>query len=89
MLELSKRTVAVFELINERLREVYVGCTTEMSAALAGTARPSPAPQIAHWNPEDVRPPRSIERDLDEEDARTFIEAYVRTPLPEGWRFLV
>lgn len=88
MLGLSKRTVAVFELINVRLREVYVGCTADMSSALAGWGRPAPAPKIAHWDPRDVRPPRYVERDLNEEDARRFVDAYVRTALPSGWRFL-
>jgi hypothetical protein len=52
------------------------------------TERRHPGPKIAHWNPDDVRPPRSIEFDLSERDADRFIAAYVNTPLPQGWRFI-
>lgn len=84
----SKRTVSVYELVNERLREIYVGRTSSLKSGAAATAQRTPVPQIAHWDVADVRPPRHIERDLSERDADSFISAYVQTPLPDGWRFV-
>jgi hypothetical protein len=84
----SSTSVDVYELVNERLREIYVGRTSGIVFSDGDKGRPSPAWRIAHWKAEDVRPPRSIEADLDEEDAERFIQAYVLTPLPKGWRFV-
>jgi len=88
MLGLSKRSVSVFELVNERRREIYVGRTSRLIFAGAGVEPHAPVPELAHWDPADVRPPRHIEGDLSEHDAERFIAAYVNTPLPKGWRFL-
>lgn len=81
-------TFTVFELVNDRLREVYVGRTSEMVFAAEYSLRRSPAPAIEHWNLDDVRPARSLEFDLDDEDAERFIADYVSAALPNGWRFL-
>lgn len=83
----ASRNFTVFELVNERLQEIYVGRTSDMIFTLVD--RRNPAPAISHWNPADVRPPRSIEFELSEREAERFIAGYVLTPLPRGWRFLI
>ena len=78
----------VFELVNDRLKEIYVAHTDDMIFQIVEDMRCRPATAIKHWNLDDVRPVRSIEFDLTEEDARRFIANYLGTALPNGWRFL-
>lgn len=78
----------VFELVNDRLQEIYVGRTDGPVFRVLFALRDRPAPAIGHWNLDDARPVRSIEFDMKDDEADEFIAHYVRTPLPKGWRFL-
>lgn len=81
------KNYTVFELVNERLREIYVAHTDGPVFGVVADLRRVAAPSIGHWNFDEVRPVRSIEFGLTEEDARKFVENYIRGDLPEGWRY--
>lgn len=84
----ARKTFTVFELVNERLREIYVAHTDGPVFGVVADLRRLAAPPIEHWNFDEVRPVRSIEFGLNEEDARKFVQNYVQGDLPEGWRYL-
>jgi len=79
----------VFELINDRLREIYVASTDGPVFGVFESFKKRRAPAIAHWNFHDVRQPRSVEFGLSQEEARTFIDGYVHNAIPEGWKYLI
>jgi hypothetical protein len=78
----------VYELVNDRLREIYVGRTSGPVFRVLRALRFRREPAIAHWDLDDALPLRSIEFGLNERDAARFIEHYAKTPLPDGWRYL-
>lgn len=78
----------VFELVNEKLREIYVAHTDGPVFSVVAELRRLSAPALRHWDFHDTRPVRSIEFGLSEEDARMFVKNYTRAELPDGWRYL-
>ena len=78
----------VFEIVNLELKEIYVGATRRAIHELARRLHLETHEPIKHWDLREAEPIRSIEFDLKESDARAFIVNYVKTNLPEGWRFL-
>ena len=84
----ASKQFTVFELVNEKLREIYVAHTDGPVFGVVADLRRMAAPPIEHWNFDEVRPVRSIEFGLNEEDAHKFVQNYVQGDLPEGWRYL-
>lgn len=84
---IATQDYAVFEIVNSKLREIYVG-VVRSEALQAIPLRLPPSAPIAHWGPYGPEPVRGIEVALSEGDAHAFAANYVKTELPEGWRFL-
>lgn len=84
----GKALFTIFEVSNETRREIYVGMTDLPMFQATQLLRASPPRCLAHWRGEEPHAARSIEFDLSREDARRFIDHYVKTALPPGWRFL-
>jgi hypothetical protein len=78
----------VYELVNEKLEEIYVGRTSGPVFRVLRALRFHKPSAIAHWSLDDARPVRSIEFEMNDPDSQRFIERYVQTPLPDGWRYL-
>ncbi len=43
---------------------------------------------LQEWDLDDISNFRSLEFDLSERAARDYVDRYVASPLPKGWRFL-
>lgn len=80
-------SLTVFEVSNERLKEIYVGARPDGAAETALDAVRSRA-RLAHWQPEEARDMMVVAERLSPETARDFILLYVGTALPLGWRFI-
>jgi len=78
----------VFEILNARLREVYVGVAPD-EALKETPLRFPPTVPILHWGLENRGLMRCVAGALDEEDARAFALNYAKTALPPGWRFVL
>lgn len=77
----------VFEIINEKRREIFVGSTDQpVFDVLARLEKTDDAP-IKGWSRGEIHL-RSVEFGLSSAHAKAFIETYTRRPLPKGWRFL-
>ena len=79
--------VAVFEAVNESLREFFIGTTSasgELPALVGGIA----AHCIAHWQREHKISCRIVEQGLGVEDALKFVESYARSTARTGWTVL-
>ncbi len=81
--------VTVFEVINEKRREIFVAATDKPIFMLAQQLREAPPKAIAGWKATDVTSLRSIEFGLSESDARSFIATHVKSALPPGWSFVL
>ena len=68
--------VTVYELVNDRLREIFVGTTRREPPALAG------------WSPGELRNVHVVETFDDEAEAQRFAERYSQWAPPKGWRLL-
>ena len=84
----DQRGYTVFEIVNEKRLEIYVGVTRDPIAQMIETIRRRRPDSIRHWNLDEAGAVRSIESDMGEKDARAFIENYVKTSVADGWRFL-
>ena len=84
---INSRLYTVFELVNEKRLEIYVGAARAPLVQAAGALHPR-SESIKDWDLDDAGAVRGIEGDMSEQDARAFIKNYVQTALPEGWRFL-
>ena len=78
----------VFEIVNEKRREIYVGATRDPIFQMTDALRRQPPHSIQHWNFEEVGAVRSIEFNMGEKDARAFIANYIQTGLSKDWKFL-
>ena len=83
----EQRGYTVFEIVNEKCREIYVGATRVPISQMTEALRRRRPDSIRHWNLDEVEPVRSIELDMSEKDARAFVENYVKTSVSD-WRFL-
>ena len=83
-----RKSFAVFEIVNERRREIYVGATSDPIFRIISHLRAQKPVSIGEWNLDDAATPRSVEFNMDEADARTFIQNYVKTALAQGWKYL-
>ena len=83
-----ERNYTVFEVINERRREIYVAKTDKAMFELVLELRRRLPPGIAAWRQEDITAIRSVEFSLTSEDADFFIKNYRGTGLPENWKFV-
>lgn len=79
---------SVFEVVNERRRQIFVAVTNLPIFATAKVLRDNPPAAIADWREADVTTLRSIEFGLSEGQARKFVDGYVRSALPPGWSFV-
>lgn len=84
---MDSRLYMVFEAVNEKRREIYVGAAYVSALQEIGALHPRPE-SIKDWDLRDAKAVNRIEGDMPEEDARAFIQNYIRTSLPAGWRFL-
>lgn len=81
---MSPVKVTVFEAVNDRRREIFVGVTTLPMHELI--ARPPET--IRHWT-EGETAFRSLEFGLPLDEARAFIERYAQVNAREGWTVLL
>lgn len=81
--------LTIYEIINEKRREIYVGSTDlpifQLVREIAGK-RPK---AIKHWDLSDATSVRSIEFELGPRQAEKFIKDYAESRLPSGWRYLL
>ena len=78
---------AVFEIVNTKLKEIFVGVAPSAALRAVPLRLPANAP-LLHWDLSEPEPVRVIELDLTERDARAFAATYAKRALPDGWRFL-
>lgn len=77
--------VCVFELVNAKRREVFVG------AAPSSPPEPPPpasafSPKLSHWDPSEGVELRVIEDRLPRKDAPVFIAGYAGSISRAGWK---
>ena len=84
----EQRGYIVFEIVNEKRQEIYVGLTRDPILRMTENLRRRRPVSIQHWNPDEIGTVRGIEFDMGEKDARAFLENYTKTRLADGWRFL-
>lgn len=83
----SPSSYTIFEAINNKRHEIYAGMTRRAMHETIAELRRKPPIGMKEWDFSDVNF-RSIEFDLNETDAKTFLDTYVKTRLPKGWRFV-
>lgn len=80
----------VYEAINETLKEIFVGWTAFPIDALRSTHHALPPRLIAHWRFQDQKIDyREVERDITEEDLKTFIQSYAASIRQDGWKIIL
>jgi hypothetical protein len=84
----EQRGYIIFEIANEKRHEIYVGATRDPIFQMEEALRRQRPASIKDWDIDDLKPIRSIEFNVSENDARAFIENYVKTGVPDGWKFL-
>lgn len=84
----GKERLTVYEIVNERRREVFVGATDRPIFELAAAFQRKLPAELADWDVKDCTAIRSVEFDLSPEKAQAFIEAYSKSGIPPGWRFM-
>ena len=82
----SNRSVAVYELLNETLREVYVGFTDQPLETFAVHIEKHRPPEVKHWIDGQSLIFRCVEADIPADDAPGFIGRYVGTVAAAGMR---
>lgn len=85
----TEKRYTVYEAVNEKTREIFVGYTSVQMFEAERSLRSAPPAGIRHWDFDDVRDFRSVEFDLREEDAKKFVAGYARMTPPADWRYLV
>lgn len=83
----ESKTITVFEAINHDRKEIYVGMTTEPMFETIRRLKSAPPTSIREWDFDSIKDYRSIEFGLSEKDAKVFIDQYVKTAAPKGWRY--
>ena len=77
----------VFEIVNARLKEIFVGVASDAELRAVPLRLPSNA-TLLHWGLSESEPAHPIQLDLTKRAADIFVENYVKSALPNGWRFL-
>lgn len=87
---MPQRSIAVFEVVNEDLKEVYVTWTSKpIFEAMSDFGKQLPK-MLSHWKTAKHRIAfRSLEFDLSEELAREFITRHAAKQLHSGWKYLL
>ena len=84
----EQRGYTVFEIVNEKRREIYVGTTRDPIFQMVDAIRRQRPESIMDWDLDDMKPIRSIEFNMGEKDAHAFVENYVKTSEADGSHFL-
>lgn len=80
--------VAVFEAINDALRETYVGVSRHPISEIAARFPQELPPAARHWRPDHFVVYNVIEPSITLEDARTFIRHFAAVVEAAGWKAL-
>ncbi|MBI2387109.1 MAG: hypothetical protein HYV14_14045 [Elusimicrobia bacterium] len=78
--------VAVYEAVNDNLKEAYLGITGQPYDSVAARFRRSPPPPASHWDPDHAVSVNVVENSLRLDDARDFIVHYAASLEAVGWR---
>lgn len=83
-------TLTVFEIVNEPLREIFLGATAQPVHEVMHSLVRRPPSVLAHWDFNKLAPGclRVVEGGLSPATAQEFLRIYLKTTLPEGWRFV-
>lgn len=82
----SSPRVAVFEAVNDSLKETYLGTTVNPVDVLAGGFTEMRPRVVSHWAPKDRISMNIIESALSMSDAEAFIKHYAATLAAAGWK---
>jgi len=82
----SNRRVAVYELLNETLREVYVGFTDQPLETFAVHIARHRPPEMKHWLDGQNLIFRCVAPDIPADDAHSFVGRYAGTVAAAGMR---
>lgn len=80
--------VAVYEAVNDSLKEAYLGTTESPHDSVAARFRQSPPPAASHWDPDHAVLVNVVEDSLRLDDARDFIVHYAASLEAVGWKTL-
>ncbi|MBI2789844.1 MAG: hypothetical protein HYX59_14310 [Elusimicrobia bacterium] len=80
--------VAVYEAINDSLRETYLGTTELPEEAVAEGFRRTRPSRAAHWEERHAVTVNIVERGLRLHDARDFLTHYAASLEAVGWKTL-
>ena len=88
---MPKRSFTVFEAANEDLKEIYVTWTSRPIFEAMSAFGKQPPKVLSNWKTSKHRITfRSLEFDLTEELARSFVSRHVsKQPLHAGWKFIL
>lgn len=78
----------VFELRNDVRKEIFLGVSELPIFLIASRLAESPPAALLAWDQRSLATVRSVEFDLTAEQAGAFLDAYSKTALPPGWRFV-
>ena len=81
-------TFTVYELVNDRLREIFVGLTEAPLHVELTRHRMLPDPMLLRWGLDELRQVRVVEIFRDRGSAEDFFRRYSRRPVEAGWRVL-
>ncbi len=79
----------VYELINDSLREIYVGATLFPAEQIILKFTEIPPAAISHWDFMTHKiSPNEVENDFPDSTTESFIARYINSSLPKGWKFI-
>jgi hypothetical protein len=84
----ERRRYLVYEAVNNKRKEIYVAVSPRPMHETIGDYKTRLPDPIKHWKAADIQTYRSIEFDLAEEQAREFLENYVKSTIAEGWKYI-
>lgn len=84
----GERLVTVFEIVNDTLREAFVGTTSLPIHELIRQHEAALPKKIAHWDRRHKIQYRSLEFSLSPETARAFIAGYAKSMERMTWRLI-
>ncbi len=79
--------VTVFEALNLPRREIFVAATTRSMNELIADWKAHPPAEL-RWRPAESIDFRSLEFDMNAEEAVAFIKKYALTVVPDGWKIV-
>lgn len=82
----SSPRVAVFEAVNDSLKETYLGTTANPVDMLASGFSDRRPRVVSHWAPKDRISMNIVESALSLSDADAFIRHYAATLVAAGWK---